>query len=221
MSNTSNIPTTDFAFNEKQQLVVTQVTAHAAEWKINRDYLSATVTPAKNLWETKYALWQQLENRTPIVTAQKNDAKAAYLSVFRSLVAQLLSNPYISQQDLDLMELRRSSGSHSPVPVPQSFPEAKSDSSIPRRISLHFTDSASGKRAKPHGVAGAVVRYAVLTATPTDVNELTNTVLDTVSPCPLDFTEAQRGSRLYYCLAWQNTRGEKGPWSQIEMAIIP
>jgi hypothetical protein len=221
MSNTYNIPTTDAAFNAKQQLVVTKVIARSSDWKINDGYLNSTVIPAKNLWETKYAAWQQLASRTPIVTAQKNDAKAAYLAVFRPLVAQLLSNPFVTQQDLDSMELQRSGGSHTPVPVPVSFPEAKADSSVPRRVTLNFVDSVTGKRAKPHGVAGAVVRYGVLPTPPIDVNELTNTVLDTVSPCHLDFTEAQRGSRVYYCLAWQNTRGEKGPWSQIEMAIIP
>jgi hypothetical protein len=79
----------------------------------------------------------------------------------------------------------------------------------------------TGKKAKPHGVSGAVARYDVLDAPPADVNDLKQSLLDTASPCHLDFSEAQRGSRVYYCLAWQNTRGEKGPWSQIEMAIIP
>jgi hypothetical protein len=216
-----NIPTTDEAFNEKQQLVVSQVTIHANEWKIDGNYLSSVIVPAKNLWDTKYAAWRQLENRTPIVTTQKNDAKEAYMTLFRTLVGMLLKSPFVTNQDLDLMELHRPNGSHAPVPKPLSFPVSKVDSRVPRRITLNFSDSITGKRAKPHGVSGAVARYDVLNAPPVDVNDLKQSLLDTASPCHLDFSEAQRGSRVYYCLAWQNTRGEKGPWSQIEMAIIP
>jgi hypothetical protein len=179
------------------------------------------VIPAKNLWGTAYAAWQQLEKRTSIVTAQKNDAKKAYLSAFRVLVGLLIKNPFVTQQDLDAMELHRPVGSHTPVPIPVSFPQARVDSHVPRRISLFFTDSITGRKAKPHGVMGASVRYGVLPTPPVDVNDLRESLFDTTSPCHLDFSDEQRGSRVYYCLAWQNTRGERGPWSQTMMAIIP
>jgi hypothetical protein len=221
MSSTHNIPTTDEAFNEKQVLVATQVIANASAWKINQDYLNNVIVPAKTLWETKYAAWLQPESRTPIATAQKNDAKDAYLVVFRPLVAGLLSNPYITQQALDTMGLRHPSVNHTPVSIPVGFPQARTDNSVPRRITLNFIDSITGKRAKPHGVSGAVVRYDVLEEAPIDINDLKLSLLDTASPCHLDFSEAQRDHRLYYCLAWQNTRGEKGPWSEIMSVIIP
>jgi hypothetical protein len=31
----------------------------------------------------------------------------------------------------------------------------------------------------------------------------------------------QRGKTVYFALRWENTRGEKGPWSEIMSAIIP
>jgi hypothetical protein len=30
-----------------------------------------------------------------------------------------------------------------------------------------------------------------------------------------------RGKKLYFALRWENTRGEKGPWSEIHSTIIP
>lgn len=37
----------------------------------------------------------------------------------------------------------------------------------------------------------------------------------------LTFDENQRGKTVYFALRWENTRGEKGPWSQIVSSIIP
>ncbi|MDR0559299.1 MAG: hypothetical protein LBG92_03965 [Prevotellaceae bacterium] len=143
------------------------------------------------------------------------------MPLFRELVGGVLRNPNVTDDDLAAMELNRPDSIHTPAPVPSTWPVVLTDLNTPNSVILHFTDSASGKRAKPHKVSGAVVRYAILAAPPTDMDELNNSVLDTQTPCLLTFPEAQRGNRLYYCLAWQNTRGEKGPWSRIEMAIVP
>jgi hypothetical protein len=35
------------------------------------------------------------------------------------------------------------------------------------------------------------------------------------------FENDQRGKTVYFALRWENTRGEKGPWSAIQIAIIP
>jgi hypothetical protein len=37
----------------------------------------------------------------------------------------------------------------------------------------------------------------------------------------LEFDEPDRGKTVYFCLRWENTRGQKGPWSPIQKAIIP
>jgi hypothetical protein len=62
---------------------------------------------------------------------------------------------------------------------------------------------------------------AVLDTPPASRAELTQSSFDTHSPFRLTFDENQRGQALYYCLCWENTRGEKGPYSPIEKAIIP
>jgi hypothetical protein len=35
------------------------------------------------------------------------------------------------------------------------------------------------------------------------------------------FTESERGKHVYIALAWQNEKGQKGPFSHIEGAFIP
>jgi hypothetical protein len=44
---------------------------------------------------------------------------------------------------------------------------------------------------------------------------------DTRSPYTFRFEENQRGQTVFFCLRWENTTGQKGPWSEIVSAIIP
>jgi hypothetical protein len=46
-------------------------------------------------------------------------------------------------------------------------------------------------------------------------------VFDTNSPLDIEFTEEDRGKVVWFAVRWENTRGEKGPWSEIYFAIIP
>jgi hypothetical protein len=46
-------------------------------------------------------------------------------------------------------------------------------------------------------------------------------VFDTRSPYTFQFDLSDAGKRLYCCLRWENNVGVKGPWSEIQSAIIP
>jgi hypothetical protein len=50
---------------------------------------------------------------------------------------------------------------------------------------------------------------------------LAHSVFDTRSPYTFQFDLADAGKRFYCCLRWENTTGQKGPWSEIQNAIIP
>jgi hypothetical protein len=54
-----------------------------------------------------------------------------------------------------------------------------------------------------------------------DVNELIHSAFDTRTPFSLEFQGHERGKTVYLALRWENTRGEKGPWSSVQSAIIP
>jgi hypothetical protein len=51
--------------------------------------------------------------------------------------------------------------------------------------------------------------------------DLTRSVLATRTPHILEFTEEERGKTVYVAICWQNEKGEKGPWSEMESAIVP
>jgi hypothetical protein len=52
-------------------------------------------------------------------------------------------------------------------------------------------------------------------------DELTHSAIDTNSPFTLSFENDQRGKTVYFAIRWENTRGEKGPCSEILNTIIP
>jgi hypothetical protein len=55
---------------------------------------------------------------------------------------------------------------------------------------------------------------------PKDWEELIHSTFSTRSPFRLSFKGTDRGKVLYFALRWDNTRGEKGPWSEILNVII-
>jgi hypothetical protein len=56
---------------------------------------------------------------------------------------------------------------------------------------------------------------------PEDTGDLTHSVLAIRTPHTMEFFEEERGKTVYIAIQWQNEKGEKGPWSEIESVIIP
>ncbi|MDR3132631.1 MAG: hypothetical protein LBU42_01235, partial [Prevotellaceae bacterium] len=112
---------------------------------------------------------------------------------------------------------------NTPSPVPGTRPAASVNTSQFRRISIEFyEDDGTHKKAKPPGVHGAEVRWAVFdNLREVHINDLTNSSFDTHTPLTLEFADEDRGKVLYFALRWENTRGEKGPFGAIMNAIIP
>ena len=79
----------------------------------------------------------------------------------------------------------------------------------------------SAHKAKPTGYDGAVIVWGILDAPPTGPDDLVNHAMASRTPHVLTFEEAQRGKTVYICAAWQNERGNIGPWSEILNAIVP
>jgi hypothetical protein len=93
-----------------------------------------------------------------------------------------------------------------------------------RLLSLSFRDEATPEsRARPYGMNGAVVSFAVPESGQpvTDVKDLTRTELATRSPHLLRFEEHERGKTVYIAMQWQSESGERGDPTEIQGAIVP
>jgi hypothetical protein len=152
----------------------------------------------------------------------KDDAKEAAKDAMQDFAAyNIRVNRLMSKEDKLYYGVLTPDPVPSPIPRPLSFPEAEADTSVIRQLIIHFWDSITKKRGKPHGVHGAEIRWAILDHVPASVNELTNSDFDTATPFTLVFDESDRGKRVYFCLRWETGTNLKGPYGEIYSAIIP
>ncbi|MDR1983315.1 MAG: hypothetical protein LBQ28_00590 [Prevotellaceae bacterium] len=221
MANQDYIPQSDGKFLEWVKILFTYVRAHLTEWGLSESLL----TPIDALiakFDADYARAED-PNRGKADVLAKNESRDALKTSVRAFVkAYLTFNPLVTDEDRDRMGLPVHKTTRTPAPVAHTYPDLDVDSGTIRRLTIHFYDQGSKKsKAKPAGQHGAEIKWAILESPPASLTELTNSGFDTHTPFTLEFDENQRGQTVYFCLCWENTRGEKGPWSEIVSAIIP
>jgi hypothetical protein len=214
------IPHADGAFLEWSKTLVTYAAAHLAAFNVPETAL----TPIQTLltaYETAFEAAQN-PNRGKVDVLQKDEARDALKAAIRPFVkAYLAYNPAVSDADKENMGLPLHDTTRTPTPPPSTIPEADIDSSIIRQLTIHYKDNGSEKRGKPQGVHGVEIRSGLQENPPASVEELKGSAFDTASPYTFTYDESERGKKVFFCLRWENAKGEKGPWSEIYSAIIP
>jgi hypothetical protein len=119
------------------------------------------------------------------------------------------------------MELPIHKTTRTNTPVPTSRSTVVVQIPNPAQVELHFKDSESSTRAKPAGVHGVEIIWEILDAPTNDWSKLTHSAFDTHTPYIFTFSGLERGKTLYFSLRWENTRGDKGPLTEISSTIIP
>jgi hypothetical protein len=172
-------------------------------------------------WEAAYA--KALDpNKGTVDVADKNRARNALEKAVRAFVkAFLLYSPFVSDKDRDEMQIPIHDTKPTSVSPPTTFPEYSVDTSIPSQLTVGFWDAESKRRGKPKGVHGAEIRWELRESAPAKAEDLINSDFTTRTPHTLVFTGDKQGQRVYFCLRWENSKGEKGPWGAIMSAVIP
>ncbi|MDR1602988.1 MAG: hypothetical protein LBS42_11255 [Tannerella sp.] len=149
-------------------------------------------------------------------------AKAVSKALRYFVNVNLRYNENVTDQDRVNMGLTVPDTTPTTPPAPSTQPVVtETDSSIIMRITLHYKDSKSASKAKPYGIHGVEIRWAILDGPPVTTADLMNSEFSTRSFHTFVFEENQRGKTVWFRLRWENTRGEKGPWSELYSAIIP
>ena len=195
------------------------IASAAPRWEIPAEEVN-DLYAAKNAFAALHAQADSPQKNS-IIVAKKNAARKVLVTKIRDLAGFRLKNPNVTDADRVALGLHVRDTTPSNIPAPKTRPELDIDVLDFRRLKVLFHDMGSDSKAKPYGVNGAVIVYAVLDAPPADVNALTRSVLATRTPHILEFTEEERGKTVYVAISWQNEKGEKGPWSEIESAIVP
>jgi hypothetical protein len=189
---------------------------------VNLDFYLNEFMPKYNALIVIYTIWEDPAKRTSVTTAELFTAENEFVPVCRKLyMGYLKNNPNVSNADLESMNLPRRNTERRLTPIPEDTIIAKADTSVLRRVSIYFRTSVRKNAAKPKGVHSAEIKWIVSNVPITDREDIHNTTICTRSPLTLEFSDKERGSYLYFIVRWENTRGEKGAWSEIYNAIIP
>jgi hypothetical protein len=169
--------------------------------------------------------WRNPAERTQIKMTVLREAEKEFVKVYREFyIGYMKGNPLATDDDLQSAGFPRRRGGRHPVKKPATLVGMRTDTSNPATVTIYYFEAGSQKIAKPDGAHGTELVYVVRAAgepPPTDWSELMHSLFSTRSPLTITFTGKQRGMILYFAARWENTRGEKGPWNNIESVIIP
>jgi hypothetical protein len=186
-------------------------------------YFTDDLFPLITTYTTAHDAWKVKAKRNPDDIKALKNAEAALLPVFYKIVKMITENQLVTDSDLnDLGFPPRPTGESTPAPVAKTVPDAEAKLLPGNMIEIHYKGDGMPRGGKPPGQHGAEILSAVFDKRH-DVtrSELTTSTFDTKSPYPFEFSDEDTGKFFYFCLRWENSRGEKGPWSKIQMVNIP
>jgi hypothetical protein len=172
-------------------------------------------------FNARYTDWLNLDTRTKVVEVALEAAEKEARAAYRMVHGLFKGNPLVLDEDLVVMGMpRRHSGGNTPVQPPKSIPALEIDRPSTGVVVVHFHDKEVEHKAKPRGVHGIEFLYGILDHPPTSRDELTRGAFNTRTPHHFTFGMESAGKDLYITARWENTRGEKGPWSELYHTLI-
>ncbi|XAL98785.1 hypothetical protein OT109_14495 [Phycisphaeraceae bacterium D3-23] len=150
--------------------------------------------------------------RTPTKVQEKKTAKKTLVTEARRLIAIVQAFPGTTdamRRDLDI-SIR--DYEPTPVPVPEVSPSLEVTAVVGRTIKLKLSPSSGEGRAKPTGVMGATLYYAVGEDYPQELSgwifkgNTTQMKVDATIPA-----EVPGGSKVWITAAWFNSKAQAGP----------
>jgi len=217
------IPNNDAAFSNWFGNIVEYVTEKTGEvtdgWPGVPMELGERLANAQEDWLKHYQ--PTLHPHTPAQTQAKNDARRRAEAVIRPIVRQYLHFPPVTNEDRVNMGIPLHDAIRTDHHEVTEHLEMTLSVSAIREIRVNLKIKDAAHNAKPPGYDGAVLIWAILPAPPKDIAELTQHTMASRPTHTLRFDEPQRGSTVYVSGAWQNARGNLGPFSEILNTVIP
>jgi hypothetical protein len=163
------------------------------------------------------------ETRTKAAVLKKNQAREALEKYARQYVAEfLVRNLLVTDADRTNMRVPIHKTTRTDAKDPTTHPILKNLKHLASRVYEFFVeDSEHEGRAKPEQVHGFEVGYIIGVAGQTIVPEMfTHSLFYTSSPARIHLPPEAIGLTLYSAYRWENTRGAKGPWSEVYQMVI-
>ena len=179
---------------------------------------------ALSAWNAAFPVHVKAQAAAEGARQAKDAARAALEKEVRPVTNFVQGYPKTTNADRAEMGITVRDTSPSPAPAPSSRPLALVESGQRLTHQLRLVDeSTPTRRARPAGVLGAEVWVKLVDAdqpAPTDPAALTFLTMTTKPSFRAEFKAGEGGKTAVYMARWVNTRGEKGPWSEITTATV-
>ena len=218
----TTIPRKDTSFHAIQEILSTAAFQRACDWRLDQGWLNDHLLPKKILWVAAWSAYTDLQSRNTNITRYKQAAREDYERALRKLVKMINESPYVSDDERSAIGIVPRRGNRkSPVSDPETSPILRIEHAKVFHIKIHFRDSIADNMAKPHGIHGVEIRWAVLEKKPNEPVNFETFVVATRTPYVIRFDERLRGCTVWVCARWRNNAGKPGPWSEfINTTII-
>jgi hypothetical protein len=214
----------------------TILSSKATAWNVP----TADVTALKTLTttaETALALAQS-SARTVVATAQAKTAFVVLAEKMRFLKNRYFVSPPLV--DADFISLALKPHDTKPTPIPPPVTQAEADITYPavHMLELHLRPIADSVPDPHHSDYGFRVYFGILPPGGASIEAATSPKRELMKPpvsgdeLPhshftrrkrerLDFSQEESGKTNYFCIRYENAKGEPGPWGPIFSAVIP
>ena len=216
------IPSPDGDFDTWQTNFYTYANAHLVDLGLVAADLTP-ITTARTAWTNGLAANAAAQTTARAARQTKDDSRAAYETLIRSLVRRLQASPSVDNAERQALGITVQDDvvTRTAASAAGTRPVGVVDTSERLRHTIRFFDETTPQsRAKPDGVMGCEIWVKVGDPAPVDPSELQFLTLDSSTPYLAEYDGKQGGQKAHYMLRWVTTRGDKGPWSETVSATI-
>jgi hypothetical protein len=198
------------------------------------------ITDLMELTEKAEALLIQSTSseKTEVITAQCKEAFHLLVEKMRFIKAHYFLSPPLTDADFVSLKLKPKEHAHTPIPPPVAQAEADFSRPGQHQLMLHLravSNSLPDPHRSDHGfriywgimpAGGASVEFATggkreLVKPPVSGEELPHSKFTRKKNELLDFAQEDSGKTVYFCIRFENAKGEPGPWGPMLSTIIP
>jgi len=179
---------------------------------------------ALSVWSAAFPAHVAAQQRAEGARQAKDTARRGLEAQVRPITNFIQGYPKTSNADRATMGITVRDLSGTPAQTPRTRPLVLVDGGTRLQHTLRLVDeSTPTRRARPKGVLGAEVWVKLITPgdePPTDPTALSFLTMTIKTAFATDYPADAGGKTAVYMLRWINTRGEKGPWSEVASATV-
>lgn len=179
---------------------------------------------AVNGWLVLYPAHIKAQAAAEAARQTKDGARTTLEAEVRPITNFIQSFSKTANSDRAAIGITVRSTSRTAAAAPTTRPLALVDAGSRLQHQLRLVDeSTPTRRGRPAGVLGAEVWVTLVPSAqqvPTDPQALSFLTMTTKPTLVAEFKAGDGGKTAVYMTRWVNTRGEKGPWSEIATATV-